>query len=503
MPRGNSFPNSAFSHNIGAVDEGHTTGDVFYCDSTLTGASDGNDGRSPASATATLDGANNLCAANNGDVIFVAPNHAETLIADSGVDLDTAGVTVIGIGRGTNRPTFNFTTATTADFKIAAADVKIHNLLLTTGIDSQAMMIETSGDNFEISHCEFRGNATQQMLIAINIGVASNDSDRGFVHDCRIINDTAGATSGISITALQADLRIEDNYVRGDFSDAVLQSAVIHTDCMVRGNYLQNDNNGNHAIQFSTTSTGMILNNDLVTDAIATAMDQGSCFASRNMYYDDSDVDAAGTPVPTTDTTGGTSLASITAQHTVPAQDATANVDMGDVIGNKTDAAQVVVAANRSLVGYQKGLMDSTLRTLVKTDGAVLNGNDDLFTITGGSIHVVSIIGTVTTIIGGVANGTLQAGVTTPAADVAMSTTVAINSDAVGTTYHFTGPTGVLTPTTAGAFIFDYASATITPSQWIVPIGNINFLGSAAQSGVIEWVLTYYMTSNATVVVAA
>lgn len=488
-----------------------TLGKDLFVDS-VTG-SDNSDGRTPKRALATLDAAVGLCTANKGYRIICLPNHAETLTGDSGVDLDVAGITVIGLGHGSDRPTFDFTTATAADFKIAAADVGIHNLLFTSGIASQAMMIETSGDDFEISHCEFRNNASTQSLILVNVGVGSNDSDRGYIHDCVFLSDTANATSAISITALQAELRIENNYIRGDFSDAAVQSAVIHTDCVVKGNYIQNDNNTAHAIQFSTTSTGMIKDNTLVTDAIATSLDQGSCFAEGNLYYDDGDTDATGTPVPTTATTGGTTLETIDAAvtvideyHDVPAADATANAQINEVIGNKTDTASQAIAATDSLMSYAKGLMASTVRTIASQAVGTTTTPKTLFTITGGSIHVISIVGTVVTQMQGQAcTQQIQAVVTNPSATVNMSTAVETNGDVVGTTYHFLGETGVLTPVTAGLIILpldDAADGTDKPTQWIVPIGLIGVDASAVSTGDVDWVMTYYHNPLATVVAA-
>ena len=154
-------------------------------------------------------------------------------------------------------------------------------------------------------------------------------------------------------------------------------------------------------------------------------------------------------------------------------------------------------AAGLAAIGLSMG------RTIEKLDGAVLNGADPLFTIVGGPILVKMILGIVTTIIGGAANGTLQATTTVPAATAALSTTVAIDSDAAGTSYVFVGPTGILTPTTAGAKILDYGSTTLTPAQFIVPAGNINFLGSAAQSGVIAWFMAYEPLGPSVVVAAA
>jgi hypothetical protein len=143
----------------------------------------------------------------------------------------------------------------------------------------------------------------------------------------------------------------------------------------------------------------------------------------------------------------------------------------------------------------------STLRCIEKSDGGVLNGADPLFTVTGGPILVKAIVGVVTTLIVGAANGTLQATTTEPAATTALSTTVAINDDAVGTTYRFIGATGVLTPVTNGAAIID--PVTVGDCGFLVPVGNINFLGSAARAGNIKWYMIYVPLSPNSVVVAA
>ena len=90
-----------------------------------------------------------------------------------------------------------------------------------------------------------------------------------------------------------------------------------------------------------------------------------------------------------------------------------------------------------------------------------------------------------------------------PASTTAMSTTVAIDTDAAGTIYTFVGPTGVLTPTTAGVVLMDFGSTTLTPTQYIVNAGTIEFVGSAAQSGVIEWTMDYVPLSPSVVVAAA
>lgn len=133
-----------------------------------------------------------------------------------------------------------------------------------------------------------------------------------------------------------------------------------------------------------------------------------------------------------------------------------------------------------------------------KSNGAVLAVADPLFTITGGPILVTGFYGVVTTLIGGAANCQIQIVVTEPAGTVNLSTDVAIDNDAAGTSYHFTVATpAVLTPVTAGAYDQDPAI------RWFCPIGSIQADTDSAQSGVIKWYMTYKPLSPNSVVVAA
>ena len=145
--------------------------------------------------------------------------------------------------------------------------------------------------------------------------------------------------------------------------------------------------------------------------------------------------------------------------------------------------------------------LDSMEQSIVKVMTTPSGGADALFTISGGPIYVRNIVGIVTTVLAGAATGTLQATVTTPAGTVALSTTVAIDNDAAGTSYRFVGATGVLTPVTAGAKIID--PVTVADCTYLVPIGNINFLTSGALTGAITWYMSYVPLSPDSRVVAA
>jgi hypothetical protein len=146
---------------------------------------------------------------------------------------------------------------------------------------------------------------------------------------------------------------------------------------------------------------------------------------------------------------------------------------------------------------YEKGFGTVTLE---KTDGSCPLGDDDLFTITGGPILVTNFYGLVTTLIGNnVSTCTIQHACTDPAADIALSTAVRVDTDAVGTSYYITNAAlGVFTPVTAGSVI---QSTTMLP--WILTDGTLQATFSAANSGKIRWFLVYTPLSPLSKVVAA
>jgi hypothetical protein len=66
----------------------------------------------PASFSTNIDTALGYCRSNRGDVVMVLPGHTQNITADAFASLGTkTGVSVIGMGYGTNRPTLTWTAA--------------------------------------------------------------------------------------------------------------------------------------------------------------------------------------------------------------------------------------------------------------------------------------------------------------------------------------------------------------------------------------------------------
>ncbi len=129
-----NFPNGATSFGVPMVGgQLPTTQGTYWFVSSTTGSA-GNPGDDISLPFARISSA--ITAASSGDVIVLLPNHAETIIAAGGVTVNKVGLTVIGMGEGSARPTFTFGTSTAATFLISSASFCMYNVVGICAIDS-------------------------------------------------------------------------------------------------------------------------------------------------------------------------------------------------------------------------------------------------------------------------------------------------------------------------------------------------------------------------------
>lgn len=174
-------------------------GDIRYVHH--AGAGTSGPGWSPENAYTTIDSAVSACTANNNDLVVVLPGHAETITAASAIDLDVAGVTVVGVGQGTNRPTVTFGTATTASIDFSAANCTLKNIRCVSDIDSLAAFVEGGAGNATIEGCEFAGASTKEALCGINVPTTHDDWT---IRNCKFIQatDPGGSNGGAGTGAI-------------------------------------------------------------------------------------------------------------------------------------------------------------------------------------------------------------------------------------------------------------------------------------------------------------
>jgi len=170
---------------------------------------------------ATIDAAVALCTANRGDLIIVAPGHTETVSAASGITLDVAGIAVIGLGRGSLRPTITLDTAATASVVISAASVTVANCLFVAGFADITRIIDVTGTDATIHKCEFiESGANLNWVDVIDASGADNTADGLTVTECDAYAVDAACDSFIEITGDISRLTVEDCHVVHDHANA-------------------------------------------------------------------------------------------------------------------------------------------------------------------------------------------------------------------------------------------------------------------------------------------
>ena len=141
--------------------ESQTTGNIYFVDSgSSTGGTSAGYGSNPDAPFTTIDSAINQTTANNGDIIYVMAGHSETLTGASAITCDVAGVTIIGLGRGTDRPTLLLDAGASVSIAISAANVRWENVVFSAGHADITVAIDVSATNAEFDRCEWKENTT-------------------------------------------------------------------------------------------------------------------------------------------------------------------------------------------------------------------------------------------------------------------------------------------------------------------------------------------------------
>ena len=415
----------------------NNAGNVFYVDSSATGSGTGT---SWTNATITIDLGIGKCAADNGDVLLVAPGHAETFTAANDADADKAGLRIFGLGVGENRPTLTYTA--NGEFVFGADDVEIDGFNFIAGnAVVHAIDVEAGFENFVINNCRFWTTTvgTDEFIDCIDIAAGA---DNGRITNNRV---EMGAASAVSfVTNVGADYtEIADNTIDGDFSTA----------CIV-----------------DVTTASIWLN-----------------------IHDNSLING---------TVGGTAGLNAVACISLKA-DTSARITDNCLFSAVTTITSAIVAADGFLSGNTLSQIEGSFLEVGKiytlTKVAVVTGSTDaLFLVAGGPIEIVSMFGNVTTIIASTpGNVSINLNSTNDAYDSDLSIVVALADGSEGDTVVF----GALTNSENAGVLTANESASI-PLSWFISVGSIEQTLSGTGTGAVTWYMTFRpLTTGVTVTV--
>lgn len=181
----------------------YTTGNVFFVSSTSANKADSANNGTKDAPFATLDYAIGRCTANNGDVIYLMPNHAETITGAGGITADIAGITIIGLGTYNQRPRFLMDGGTAVTFVVSAADVTVRNCVFASGHADVVTCFNITDVGCWIDECEFVDNvADENFLTPIKATSTTNNNADGLkVTNCSFLSIDAACVEFIEINA--------------------------------------------------------------------------------------------------------------------------------------------------------------------------------------------------------------------------------------------------------------------------------------------------------------
>lgn len=275
------------------TDDSQTTGNVWFVNS--GGGAQASDtagyGTNPDAPFLTLNYAISQCTASNGDRIYLMPGHAETISAAAaapgtagvGFQANIAGIDIFGLGSGRLRPTFTYTTATTAAATVSAAQVHFKNCVFINNFDAVVAMITITANDCWFENCEFvTNNATMGVVQCL---VTAATADRFKVTGSRFLGP---ATNSGTTTTAQIDHEVGVDFeISGCYFTGKCTQNILNATTNLRGLI---DNNrfvtatGTKSIAMAAASTPMITNNRFNVPSGTAPVVCAAGFMAGNVY---------------------------------------------------------------------------------------------------------------------------------------------------------------------------------------------------------------------------
>lgn len=223
----------------------------------------------------TLQKAVDLSLANRGDIIMIMPGHAETVSSATALQLNKAGILIVGMGEGSKQPQFTLDTANTATIPVSAANIGIINVKFVANFLAIAALFTVTAVNFSISQCDIRDtSAILNFAKVVNTGSTDNAADGLVMENNNIVS--LHATNAFSLFAAVGNMDrvcVKGNNVRIASTSGVavvcpITAGKLLTNLRLDGNVINSTGATGTATGLlittnGSTNSGMINNNQL------------------------------------------------------------------------------------------------------------------------------------------------------------------------------------------------------------------------------------------------
>jgi len=246
------------------------------------------------------------CVASRGDLVIALPGHAENISSATALGFSIAGVTIVGIGNGSLKPTFTLDTAATSKIAVSAANVTVRGVKFVANFaDIATVFLLTTAQGFTVDQCEFLDTSSILNFLAVITTTVSVVADNlTFTGNKVILLGTTAATTPIKIVGTHNRLVISDNYFNegalSNTSAVLAHAALVVTNLEMYRNvvFRPSADTATGALLVttsSTTNTGMIVDNKCFASDVAAALlvTAGSIYGMvNNLYIGDADASA-------------------------------------------------------------------------------------------------------------------------------------------------------------------------------------------------------------------
>lgn len=274
------------------------SGNVYWVGSGTANASNSNKGDSPERPFATVTYVlSNKVTANKGDIVFVMPSHTEDM-GNTSITMSNAGVAIVGLGVGANRPTFTWGTNTTK-IHVTAHNNTFKNLYFDmTGAGSVTTGIDIDANYTTLEDCEIlQSDSAGQCIVAIDVGTSTGT----VINKLKAVANTTAPNSCIDITGTATQLVVSDCWIDGNYGSATIHnpSGAVATNLLIKDNFLRNQKSAVIAVDLNSACTGFLVGNKYHSNVGSStpSVDPGSLFSYEN--YSVSAVDKSAVLVPT------------------------------------------------------------------------------------------------------------------------------------------------------------------------------------------------------------
>jgi len=282
-----NFPNGISSFGVPVLGGSIlTTGNIFFVDSGASNAVDTPANGSADMPFATMDYCVGRMTANNGDHMIVMPGHAEVVSAAGGLNLDVAGINVVGIGSGANMPTVTIGVAASADVDINAANVTVTGINFVANLADVLVMIDVNATDFTLHTSRFtQTGVALNALVCVQDATSLASNRMSLIGNHVIMNDAAG-THFVNFSGTGDGHIVTHNVLLGDWGTMAIGGAGVVTLATIMHNRISNAaTDTNSCINFAATATGIVMGNWCCGGAAQAAGITATAMAVAENYY--------------------------------------------------------------------------------------------------------------------------------------------------------------------------------------------------------------------------